>query len=393
MSPFGLATVAASLVVVGLARAVRGRFYAIFAGVWLTVHGLVACALFPHVGALAPVFVALHATLYLNLLSLVWAKLRPLPFRVLVSWPSAFFAAGTWIAFPWAIAATAGVEPRLLWLPYAVAAVAFVDTWVPRRGVVRLALDGRDAGPLARFRSGPVEHERPLRLAQLTDPHLGAFQSAARLRRIVERIVARRPDLVLLTGDFLTMESQAAERELAYALAPLVALPGRAFACRGNHDLEAPETVARALEAAGVRLLIDDAALVETDAGRVQLVGLDHHFHDVSARIRRTLAANPRAPDALRLVLLHDPGAFARLPDGEADLVLSGHTHGGQLGLVSLGLPWTVLSALTKIPDHGPWAHGRNRLYVHRGTGHYGFPIRLGVPAEESVLEIAWRRG
>jgi hypothetical protein len=69
-------------------------------------------------------------------------------------------------------------------------------------------------------------------------------------------------------------------------------------------------------------------------------------------------------------------------------LVLAGHTHGGQVGLLSLGLPWTMLRVLMNAPDHGLWSRGSDRLYVHRGTGHYGFPLRLGVPAEESVLSV-----
>jgi len=93
-------------------------------------------------------------------------------------------------------------------------------------------------------------------------------------------------------------------------------------------------------------------------------------------------------PGALRVLLIHDPGAFKQLPAGEGDLVLSGHTHGGQLGLLRLGLPHTVLTLFGVVPDHGLWARGTDRLYVHRGTGHYGFPIRLGVPAEHSLLQI-----
>jgi hypothetical protein len=92
--------------------------------------------------------------------------------------------------------------------------------------------------------------------------------------------------------------------------------------------------------------------------------------------------------DHLRLLLLHDPLAFHALPDDDVDLVLSGHTHGGQIGLVSLGLDWTVLSR-TRWPDQGLFARGSSRLYVHRGTGFYGFPLRIGVPAEFSVLEIS----
>ena len=58
--------------------------------------------------------------------------------------------------------------------------------------------------------------------------------------------------------------------------------------------------------------------------------------------------------------------------------------------LLSLGLPWTILRLFVgdKIPDHGFWARGTDRMYIHRGTGHYGFPLRLGVPAEESVLRV-----
>ena len=78
---------------------------------------------------------------------------------------------------------------------------------------------------------------------------------------------------------------------------------------------------------------------------------------------------------------------FQDVPDGAVDLTLSGHTHGGQVGLVSLGLDWTVLSR-SRWPDHGLFARGANHLYVHRGTGHYGFPLRVGVPAELSVLEL-----
>jgi predicted MPP superfamily phosphohydrolase len=114
----------------------------------------------------------------------------------------------------------------------------------------------------------------------------------------------------------------------------------------------------------------------------------DFSFRERAVRMKACCEAHPRLPGALRIALLHDPGAFQHLPEGEADLVVSGHTHGGQVGLLSLGLPWTMLRLFAKIPDHGLWARGTDRLYVHRGTGHYGFPLRLGVPAEESLLRV-----
>ncbi len=89
----------------------------------------------------------------------------------------------------------------------------------------------------------------------------------------------------------------------------------------------------------------------------------------------------------MRLLLLHDPLTFTHVPEGDVDLTLSGHTHGGQVGLVSMGLDWTVLSR-SRWPDHGLFARGAGRLYVHRGTGFYGFPLRIGVPGEASLLEV-----
>ena len=187
------------------------------------------------------------------------------------------------------------------------------------------------------------------------------------------------------------MESQGDPELLRRALEPLAApaMAGKVFACHGNHDLEAPQTVRRALEANGIRLLVDDAEVVTTGAGLVQIVGMDFTWRDRAAHLQSVCTDHPRVAGTTRLVLLHDPGAFKHLPEGEADLVLSGHTHGGQVGLLSLGLSWTFLRLFgITIPDHGFWARGRDRMYVHRGTGHYGFPLRIGVPSEESVLSV-----
>src|SRR5690606_21309907 len=144
---------------------------------------------------------------------------------------------------------------------------------------------------------------------QITDPHLGPFMSVARLRRICERAVARDPDLVLITGDLMTMESQRDDVVTA-ALEPLAALRGRVFACHGNHDLEARAVVARAYRRLGLRLLIDALETVETPVGPVEILGLDFVWRGRQAHLQEVCAAWPRRSDALRLALLHDPGAF-----------------------------------------------------------------------------------
>lgn len=367
----------------------RSRAYLLFRGVTLGIHSLIAVAIVPRVGALFPLFVALQGIVHFQALGLARPRMRSLPYRMLISIPGAFFGAGTLLALPWALVAVTGLQLPAVWLPYALSLVGVVQSLVSRQEQVELVVADDEVIPeLRRHASGSQRVQRPLRLIQITDPHLGPFMSVARLRRIAQRAVSRQPDLVVLTGDFLTMESQADPALLERALEPLAALPGRVFACFGNHDHEAPGTVRQALRRVGATLLMDEATLVDTPAGKVQIVGMDFVWRERAAHIGRVLARHPRVHGALRLVLLHDPGAFKLIPEGEADLVVSGHTHGGQVGLVSLGLPWTLMRAFVQAPDHGLWALGRNRLYVHRGTGHYGFPLRLGVPAEESLLLV-----
>ena len=393
MLSVGLLSLIGFALVVGAAL-LRTRQFAIFIAVILGIYSLCAVAMAPSFTAILPVFLAFHATVYVNFLALSRPRMRPLLYRLLISWPASFFAAGTLLALPWAILLALGFHPWVPWLPYALAAVGLMQSLTTRKGDVDVVVAGPSGAsvnvPAPRpHPQGDHREERPLRVVQITDPHLGPFMSVGRLRSIAQRAVDAKPDLVLLTGDFLTMESHSDPDLLLNALAPLRALPGRVFACHGNHDHEAPEVVSRAMRENGIRLLVDESELVDTEAGAVQVVGMDFVWRERAAHLARVCTAHPRKEGATRIILLHDPGAFKHLPEGEGDLVLSGHTHGGQIGLVSLGLPWTFLRIFgISMPDHGFWARGTDRLYVHRGTGHYGFPLRLGVPAEEGVLRV-----
>jgi len=370
----------------------RSRVYAIFRGITLGFQVVFAATLlhrFQNPPWLMALFCYLHATVFVQAIGLIRPRMRALPYRALISVPGAFFAAGTLLSLPWVLARAFGFELPGVFIPYLAAGIGVLQSLWSREETRDIVVADQQVVPaLARHAAGDTRVARPLRLVQITDPHLGPFMSVERLAGICQRAVERDPDLVLLTGDFLTMESQADPRLLEQALAPLKNLPGRAFACLGNHDHEAPEIVLNALERNGITLLVDDATSVQTAAGPVQIVGMDFVWKNRKERMARVCEQHPREPGALRIVLLHDPGAFQHLPEGEADLVLSGHTHGGQVGLVSLGLPYTMMRAFVKMPDHGLWARGTDRLYVHRGTGHYGFPLRLGVPAEESLLAV-----
>lgn len=392
MAWFGALTAGGWLMVVTIALAVRTRAFATFVGILVGVYSLIAFAIATSLGPTQMmVYGAFHVTVYMHFLVLSRPRMRPLAYRLFVSWPASFFVAGTLLALPWAVLVALGFRPWAPWTPYAFAAIGMLQSLTTKRGEVDVVIgtaSGR-AEKLAPHPHGTAREERPLRIVQITDPHLGPFMSVARLRAIAQRAVEAKPDLILLTGDFLTMESQSDPDLLLDALEPLRGMPGRVFACHGNHDHEAPEIVARALANNGIALLVDEAREVATDAGPVQVVGMDFAWRDRSARLARVCADHPRKPGVTRIVLLHDPGAFKHLPEGEGDLVLSGHTHGGQVGLLSLGFSWTFLRLFgDKIPDHGFWGRGTDRMYIHRGTGHYGFPLRLGVPAEETLVRV-----
>lgn len=385
-----LVLVVGSVLTVGVVAIRRGRGFATFTAVLLGIQGLVAAGLWStwRADGLLPLAVALQLTVYAQMVALTLPRLRPLWWRLLVSWPSQWFVASTFLAIPWALsAAVLGVAPGY-GVAYVLGLIGLAQSLRNPRRDLDLVLDGTDVPGLGRRARGEARVERPLRIVQISDPHLGPFMSVERLRGIAQRAVAAEPDLILLTGDYLTMESQGSPGCLAEALAPLRAMEGRVFACMGNHDLEAPGMVARELAMCGVQLLVDADAVVDTPAGPVQVLGAQFRWRDRAQHLSELVARHPRPDGALRIVLLHDPGAFVHLPEGEADLVLSGHTHGGHVGLVSLGLDWTFIGGVSSVPDHGFWSRGPDRLYVHRTSGHYGFPLRVGVPGEEGVLQI-----
>jgi predicted MPP superfamily phosphohydrolase len=396
----------------------RGRFYAIFATVILSFSIPAAWILHVRLGPLVSpplrtlldvLFAYSMAAAGLQLGHLVRARLRSRAFRLLVSIPGQTFLAAGMLAVPWlllllpvrlllhvlelerALFALTLVEA----LPLAVAVLSILTSVATRPETVRFELAHEGPPeltrvPVQRYRGRPPAAlaRRPLRIAQISDTHLGPWQSARRLRQRIGSLVSRDPDLVALTGDFLTMESMGSPGCLEEALAPLARIADRCVAIFGNHDHEAPDHVVGAMNALGIRLLIDDETCLDTEAGAVQIIGSDFVRRDHGQHLAALLDRFPRREAHLRLLLLHDPIGFHALPKDEVDLVLSGHTHGGQVGLVSLGIDWTVLSH-TRWPDHGLFALGASRLYVHRGTGFYGFPLRVGVPAELSVLEVS----
>ena len=222
---------------------------------------------------------------------------------------------------------------------------------------------------------------RPVRVAHLSDIHVSPTMRAADMDALVTRTNALKADLVVVTGDLVMPFSEDAHDFLITGLARLDA---PTFVCLGNHDLPIADRLVAELEAVGVRVLVDASTVVTVNGVDVELAGVNFHWQRARDKLLATLATLPPPSAKARLLLAHDPRLFAWVPDGRFDLVLSGHTHGGQVGTDMFGVPWSVLRPLG-VYDQGAFRRGGTHLWVHRGNWHTGLPPRMGIATEVVV--------
>ncbi|MEO8602549.1 MAG: metallophosphoesterase [bacterium] len=227
-----------------------------------------------------------------------------------------------------------------------------------------------------------------LRIAHLSDIHVGGAMDRARLLHVAALTNAAHPDLVLHTGDFLTHRSGDFDAPLYEALGGIEAPLGQ-WACLGNHDFDDPERLVRRLREVGVTTLRDALITLPVGAQPLQIGGLDFLSGRTStAEAARRMADWPARSHVPRLLLNHDPTSFALLPEGCADLVLSGHTHGGHIG-IQLGRDSAItVVGLAGLPDQGVFTRGAMRMFVTRCVGFYGYPMRVGIPPEIAIIVL-----
>lgn len=222
-----------------------------------------------------------------------------------------------------------------------------------------------------------------LRVAHLTDLHVNRIVPQARARAAVAAAMAAAPDLIVLTGDYVTGVSDDETALVADALASISA-PLGVFAVLGNHDHSyGARRVTAALESAGVRVLANENVPLERHGERLYLAGVD----DVR-RSRPDLARALRdvPGDGRVLLLVHEPDyADTVARDGRVLLQLSGHSHGGQVVL-----PWGALylPPLGRKYPSGLYEVGGLRLYTSRGIGTGQVPVRFNCRPELPIIEL-----
>jgi len=233
-------------------------------------------------------------------------------------------------------------------------------------------------------------------IAQLSDIHIGPFATADYLRRCVAITNGLRPDLIALTGDYVCWDPEAQD-EVVAVLAGLRA-PHGVFGCLGNHeaDVEIEASITHLFAAHGIRILRQERAPIRLRDDVLNLIGIDDGGGVAPADVLQ--AAGQRRlqqlkalvmPNTVNILLEHYPGTFD-LDDLGIDLTLAGDIHGGgqlSLDFVHRGLN---LGSLMGVPYiRGLYKKGGAQLYMNRGIGITGFPIRLGARPEITVLELA----
>jgi predicted MPP superfamily phosphohydrolase len=240
-----------------------------------------------------------------------------------------------------------------------------------------------------------------LTVAQLGDFHLGQHVSRDQVRRAVEMTNALAPDLIVLTGDFVTGSasySAACAEELAQLKAPY-----GVYAVLGNHDnwTDADEVSAN-VEAAGIVVLRDEARGIDIGGSRVWLLGIEDtgftagffggSFGDFKAiwdeKRQRLAEMLERVPEGEpRLLLAHNPDFTEMLPEGRIDLALCGHTHGGQVRVPLLGAP-VVPSFFGSKYASGLVRGPSTLVYVNRGIGLIPPVVRFNCRPEVTLLRM-----
>jgi predicted MPP superfamily phosphohydrolase len=232
---------------------------------------------------------------------------------------------------------------------------------------------------------------RGLRIVQISDLHYANYTEPYFIRKVVEEVNRLNADVVVFTGDFITFGLWPYEDIVRFAnncaeILSHVTCPIR-YASLGNHDYAVNHwMVADALNSHGIPALINRAEPLERDGKRLWFAGIgDALGHEM--RLDEAIPAASRKDHEPVILLGHEPDIFKYVVPLGVDLMLAGHTHGGQIRLPFL--PPLFLPLLGVEYVNGLFRMGNTHLYVNRGIGTVNLPFRFDCPPEITVLTLA----
>ena len=243
-----------------------------------------------------------------------------------------------------------------------------------------------------------------LKIVQISDIHSGSLKNPLAVKRGVDMAMAENPDLILFTGDLVN--NIALEVGESPGIFGCLAAPMGVYSTLGNHDYgdyawwenaEAKKAnldhLMRIQREMGWRLLMNEHAVLEKGGEQIALIGVENWSAKARfpkyGKLDEAYAGVEKYP--FKILMSHDPShwdAQVRPNYPDIDLTLSGHTHGMQFGLEIPGFKWSPVQYVYK-EWAGLYEEGRQKLYVNRGFGFLGYPGRVGIMPEITVIELA----
>jgi len=232
------------------------------------------------------------------------------------------------------------------------------------------------------------------RIAQISDLHVGPFMSAAEIRRVAEMANRLKPDLILLTGDYVTWDPST-QSAVVDALSGLHA-PHGVFGTLGNHEkwTHTEDSITQLFTAQGTVILRQQNTTLRAGGDELNLIGVDYesrrHMGPHNEGVVRQYLASVEPlvrHDTVNILMSHNPNTFDRAAELGIDLSLAGHTHGGQVTMEFIS-PDICPSRFVTSYVVGWFEKPGGKLYVNRGIGTIGVPMRIGAPPEITVYEL-----
>lgn len=243
-----------------------------------------------------------------------------------------------------------------------------------------------------------------LRIVHISDIHSGSLHNISEVRRGIQMVLQEKPDLILFTGDLVNDRAEEV-LPLKEVLSELKA-PLGVYSVLGNHDYgdyahwpykgvtkeENRSQLLNIQKELGWKMLLNEHVLLEKEGAKIALIGVENWSNksNFPAYGKLDIAYEGTAEIPFKILMSHDPShwdAQVRPLYPSIDLMLSGHTHGMQFGLETPGMKWSPVQYLYK-QWAGLYENGHQKLYVNRGFGFIGYPGRVGILPEITVLEL-----
>ncbi|MDP4130797.1 MAG: metallophosphoesterase [Bacteroidota bacterium] len=243
-----------------------------------------------------------------------------------------------------------------------------------------------------------------LKIAQVSDIHSGSFTNKKAVEKGVQMILDLKPDLILFTGDLIN--DRATEMADYFDVFSRLKAPMGVFSTLGNHDYgdyvhwPSPEARLQNIEHLkkietdmGWRLLMNEHVILERETDQIALIGIENWSAKKRfpkyGKMGEAYPGTEKYP--FKILMSHDPShwdAEVRPKYGDIDLTLAGHTHGMQFGVEIPGFKWSPVQYVYK-EWAGLYEVGKQKLYVNRGYGFIGYPGRVGILPEITLIELA----